>query len=90
MARYTFQYWADATNLTAPLSTSNPWTGFTITADITIVAVYAIGTHLVTFNSSGTPAPVTYTQPAGQGGGSQMIVNDGATVTLQVPNEVTQ
>jgi len=83
MVKYTFNHWeVDGVNV----GSANPLTVGPITADTRIVAVYAVVTHRVTFDS--TPSGIIYTQPSGQGAGSSLTVDDGISLTVQVPPTV--
>ena len=81
---YLFSHWeVNGANV----GSDNPITLGPITTDITVVAVYAQITHKVTFDSN--PTGIVFTQPAGQGSGSSLTIYDGASLTIQVPNQVT-
>lgn len=86
MARYTFVQFnvtptAGGTTEAYPNSSAIP-----VNEDLTIVAVYQLAEHTVTFQSS--PPSIMYVQPSGQGDGSSLLVGDGETILIQVPNEV--
>lgn len=83
MAHYTFDHWEqDGVNI----GSANPITLSPITGPTTVVAIYVpVPTHAVTLDSS--PTGVAYIQPAGIAPFS-VSVEEGQTITLQVPQEV--
>lgn len=83
MATYIFDHWEVNGS---PVGSNNPMT-VTITAETTITAVYVpvAVTHQVTLTSN--PTSVPYTQPPGTAP-FIVTVDDGASISVQVPNEV--
>lgn len=79
MTRYKFDHWEDGS--TAPTRT------ITVTADMTIVATYVAIKRKVTYDSEPIPVEATIdTTPIPPG--SVIEVEDGATITIVVPEEV--
>jgi hypothetical protein len=85
MATYHFLRWEDETG--AVIGTS-PTLTYTITSDKTFRAVYEVVTRKVTYQSS--PIAVTATiDTTSIASGTTIQVEDGATITITVPSEVS-